>query len=112
MKLPPFGKAVAEKLRRGAWTNIFVFAGAGGWDRAKGRDYSGGDVLLLPSGDDPARYKWPVSGQALMLVWLDGTKAEIFNFGEVLIKSGAKLVCAPTTHDDEGAIFFKPEAVT
>ncbi len=108
-KLPPFGKSVEEKLRHKQWLNIFVFAGVEGWARARSRNYSGDDCLLLPHGENPDQYSWPVTNQSLMLVWIDGTRDEIISFGSLLIKAGAQLVVAPTTHDSEGAIFFKPE---
>lgn len=110
-KLPPYGRAVEAKQRTRSYLNIFVFAGDECWQRAQTRNNEGGDVLLLPAGDNPKNYRWPVCGQKLMLVWLDGMRDEIISFGSLLIESGASLVVAPTKEDKEGCLFFKPEEV-
>ncbi len=73
---------------------------------------------MLPPGDSPDAYQWPVDGLEIMLIWLDGTpdqprqdltRDQLIEFGSVLVQNGAKLVVAPCPGKDvEGFMFFRP----
>lgn len=98
-RLAPYGKTVT------ASSNLFIFAGPGAWDRAQQRKK--GNAMVLPEGDEPTAYKWPVHGLEVMLIWPDASRESIFGFGEHLIKSGADLVVAPFDEVPSGGFFFR-----
>lgn len=117
--VPPFGRAVVAKLNRGERPNVWVYGGSRAWEEARWRTYhiGPGTALLLPPGDDPNGYRWPVAGLGIMLVWLDGslseprqdvTPPEIIRFAEVLVQNRARLVVAPCSADPDGFIFVRP----
>ena len=116
-RLPPYGRSVAAAVARGERLNVWVYGGSRAWEEARLRTRHSGPALLLPPGDDPGQYKWPVEGLEVMLVWLDGspsqprqdaTPQELIHFAEVLVQNGARLVVAPCPADSEGCIFVRP----
>ena len=109
-KLPPFGRTVATSLKRNEWLNLFIFAGHEAWKRANHRiRYAGpASALVLPPGENPDDYRWPVYRQEVMLIWPEGTRNEISHLACVLTHAGAQLVNAPLKRDPEGGVFFKP----
>ncbi len=98
-RMAPYGKAVTKG------SNLFIFAGPDAWERAKQR--KNGNAMVLPEGDDPSSYRWPVKGLEVMLIWKDATRESIFGFGEHLIQSGANLVVAPFEEEPSGGFFFR-----
>ena len=115
-RLPPFGKTVVRRLTLGVPMNVWVFAGDRAWREASWRNrYIGpGFTLMLPPGESPDAYRWPVRGQHLMLVWLDGShdepcqhigQDELTEFAQVLLENGASKVTAVST---DGFLFFEP----
>lgn len=118
--LPPFGRSVLGHLRRGETLNLWVYGGRRGWEEARwcNKHIGAGSAMLLPPGDDPDEYTWPVYSLELMLVWLDGsfekleqhaTVAQLSRFDEILVRNGASLVVAPCATDLEGFLFFRPQ---
>ncbi len=107
-KRPPYGREVARRLANGEHLNVWVYAGSRAWEGAQWRIRHIGPAtaLVLPHGDSPNNYRWPVKGLELMLIWPDGNPDEIITLGETLVKNGATLVVAPT---QERALFFKPK---
>ena len=101
MKLPPYGKHVT------AASNLFIFAGQNAWDRTKQRKK--GNAMVLPEGDEPMSYQWPVSGQQITLIWPDASRKAVLGFGEYLIHSGADLVVAPFPGEPAGGFFFREQ---
>ena len=99
MKMAPYGKRVT------AASNSFIFAGQDAWARAKQRNK--GNAMVLPEGDEPTSYQWPVSGQQITLIWPGATREAVLDFGEYLIHSGAELVVAPFPGEPEGGFFFR-----
>ena len=97
-RLAPFGKLV------NAASNLHIFAGPDAWGRAKQR--KGGNAMVLPEGDEPASYRWPVHGLEVMLIWKDASRESVLEFGEYLIRSGAELVVAPFEEEPSGGLFF------
>lgn len=98
-RFPPYGKAVT------ATSNVFIFAGPDAWNRAKQR--KAGNAMVLPEGDEPASYKWPVYGLEVMLIWPGALRESVIDFGELLIRTGAELVVAPFKGEPSGGFFFR-----
>ena len=101
-RLAPYGKAVT------ATSNLFIFAGPDAWGRAKQR--KSGNAMVLPEGDDPTSYQWPVHGLEVMLIWKDAARDSVLEFGEHLIRSGASLVVAPFEGEPSGGFSFRCQA--
>lgn len=102
MKLPPYGKHIT------AASNLFIFAGQNAWDRAKQRKK--GNAMILPDGDKPRDYRWPVSGQQITLIWPDASREAVRDFGKCLIQSGAELVAIPYPGESAGGFFFREQS--
>lgn len=112
-KLPPFARELVTARRRGQRVNLFIHAGDRAWDRARSRRPP--DVLCLPPGEDFRTFDWSiVRGLSLVLVWWNGSPAEVDAFARHLVLSGAELVAAlGATHDGKhvGAVrstFYRP----
>lgn len=99
MRLAPYGKHV-----NGA-SNLFIFAGANAWESAKQR--KNGNAMVLPEGDEPTAYRWPVHGLEAMLIWPDASRESVIDFGELLIRTGAELVVATFEGEPDGGFFFR-----
>jgi hypothetical protein len=68
-KLPPF----ARQLNPANQNSLVILTGSKAWARAKSPSYwFPGSRLVLPFGDDPTAYRWPVAGRDCVL----------FGFGE------------------------------
>jgi len=102
VKMAPYGNSVS------AASNLFIFAGPDAWDRAKQR--KNGNAMVLPEGDDPSSYRWPVKGLEIMLIWKDATRESVLGFGEHLIRSGADLVVAPFEREPDGGFSFRGQS--
>ena len=63
--------------------------------------------MVLPEGDDPTSYQWPVHGLEIMLIWPDVPRESILDFGKHLIRSGAELVVAPFFGAPAAGFFFR-----
>ena len=98
-RLAPYGKLVS------ASSNLHIFAGPKAWKRAQQR--KSGNAMVLPEGDEPASYRWPVRGLEVMLIWPDASRDSVLEFGEHLIRSGAKLVVAPFEGEPSGGFSFR-----
>jgi hypothetical protein len=105
MKLPPYGRDVANNP-----SNVFIYAGAGAWavGRARAKIVGNNSVMVLPPDEDFYKYRWPVQGVPLMLIWHNGSLSEVKAFGEHLIRCGSPSVVAPHSEDPEGCLFIKP----
>lgn len=99
MKTAPYGRRVIST------SNLFIFAGQDAWARAKQRNK--GNAMVLPEGDEPTSYQWPVSGQQIMLVWPGAARESVLDFGKHLIRSGAEVVVAPFPGEPAGGFFFR-----
>lgn len=102
IKTAPYGKSVT------AASNLFIFAGPSAWDRAKQR--KNGNVMVLPEGDEPSSYGWPVSSLQITLIWPDASREAVLEFGKHLIRSGAELVAAPFSGEPAGGFFFREQS--
>jgi len=120
LPLPPYARQLLARLERGEPLNVWAFGGSRAWEEAAWHNkyFGPASTLMLPPGDSPHAYQWPVDGLEMMLVWLDGTRDQLWQditrdqlieFGTVLIQNGASLVVAPYSEDPEGFLFFRPK---
>jgi hypothetical protein len=94
-KLPPHGSALAERQK---FLNlpflVVVCVGQDAWNSAK-RWNSKGDncALVLPSGDHPERFTWPVSRCTCVVEWNTGPSSTlIINLVRCLLMASADIV--------------------
>ena len=102
-RLPPYGKRfLAEKPCSGPW----IAQGPGAWDFAKLKPFS---VMVLPEGDDPVNYRYPVASQDVMLVEVATYDTErLERTAQVLLESGARMVYAIRTEKfSDGRVFWR-----
>lgn len=87
-KLPPFGKQVSDGER-----HLWIYAGSDAW-RAKGaicRLIPG--RVLLPPGESPSAYRWPVAGRDVLIVVLgDIDDTALLQLAHECLRQGAKVV--------------------
>ena len=88
LRLPPFAAMQQSKTpSNGLW----LYTGTDAWGRARGDlDKPSRLVTLLPLGDDPEGYRWPVAGDEVVVVHTGGESPEVLRaLAEVLIRQGA-----------------------
>jgi len=61
-KLPPGGNQLDQAIKN----SIVILTGSGAWERWRSLWFAG-SRLLLPFGDNPASYRWPVAGRDCVL---------------------------------------------
>lgn len=96
VRLPPFGREIKQRAQEGRLLNVYVFAGPHAWEQAiKRRSESGlGSATLLPPGQDPATYSWPIVRSGLLVVALGQTRTLAFELARVIVSYGTPLVFA------------------
>ncbi|WAR43882.1 hypothetical protein [Methylomonas rapida] len=94
-KLPPFGTILVERQRfkNPPWL-VVVCVGAGAWQSAKIRNGRGDSVgLVLPPGENPASFNWPIQGCKCVVEWSVGPSVDdVVELVKALLRSGAELV--------------------
>ena len=91
-QLAPFGRRLDAVLNSGRKPAncVFCFVGAHGWERAEYFSKRQA-VLVLPPGDDPAVYRWPVAGLDCLVARVGkSTKREILLLMRELLEAGAR----------------------
>ncbi len=96
--LPPYA---AQQRHKKPSNGIWVYAGRSAWDRARGDlDKTSRLVTILPMGDDPMVYRWPVAGDEAVVVHTGGETAERLRaLGVTLVKQGALRVAIIDTEE-------------
>ena len=96
MKLPPFGKFLASRLKFGNPPfHIVVCVGLDAWKRAKVWNACPNDVsaMVLPDGIDPRAYAWPVADQLVVIEAACGpTDNDLRDLAAVLLAYDADVV--------------------
>lgn len=94
-KLPPFGALLIErqKFKNPPWL-VVVCVGAGAWESAKSRNKRGDSLaLVMPSGDVPNVYAWPVKNCLVIVEWnLGPSVALVVELARELLRAGAESV--------------------
>lgn len=85
--LPPYGrKYLSENPANGPW----IACGRGAWDYATLKPFP---IMVLPDGEDPAAYRWPVFDQDVLLIEVGIYDTEqLERIAQVLLESGARMV--------------------
>jgi len=106
-RLPPFGREVMSELAQGRLLNVYVFAGSAAWDQTKKwrAGHGVGSAMLLPPGDDPANYSWPVVRTGLLVVATGQSRAFAFNLARTIVSCGTTMVYA--LHGDNDALVVR-----
>lgn len=94
-KFPPYGSIQIErqKFKNPPWM-LFVCAGANSWQSAKARNQRGDSVaMVLPAGENPHGFTWPVSGCMCVIEWNQGPSvSQIVELARALLRAGAESV--------------------
>lgn len=92
-KLPPYGREVVAAIAENRSPSVLVCAGPFAWERARARRNALGDgcVLLLPPGDDPEAYYWPVVPGGLLIDGREVSRLFAIELGRVIVSGGTQL---------------------
>lgn len=98
MKRSPFA---AQQQGKTPSNGVWVFTGRDAWERARNDlDKTSRLVTLLPLGDDPMVYRWPVAGDEAVVVHTGGEVVERLRaLGVTLVKQGALRVAIIDTEE-------------
>ena len=102
MPLPPYGRRFVNGVPSSGFR---VFIGPSAWSRAKRTAIP---AMVLPEGNDPAQYHWPVAGGDVIVIEYDCYDTDRLERTEqVLLESGARMVyLIRTAHLEDGADFW------
>ena len=90
-RLPPFAKRAMKSPDRHV-IGFFVYTGENAWEAARDGH---GSALVMPDGESPASFRWPVSGFIVTIMRTSPIDAEIqFSLARELLKAGATDVFA------------------
>ncbi len=111
MKLPPYGKTLAERLK---YMNLPLFipvcTGMNSWDRAKQWNAGPSDTpaIWLPPNKPASDYKWPVAHCHVIIDWDTGPSAEqvLELVRELLLASAALVNTRPLFTDYKKPLFL------
>jgi hypothetical protein len=96
MKYPPFGKELASRLKfNNPPFHVVVTVGADCWNRAKTWQKCPNDVhaLVLPDGDNPNAYTWPVNGLVVVIdVDIGPSDGQLRQLSACLLYGGAEAI--------------------
>jgi hypothetical protein len=96
MKIPPFGKPLRDLIASGGKhdNDIYLFIGQKAWDRGKSSSISRPTrTLILPPGDSPLIYHWPVNGCDILLIETSPVDTDyIEHFVNTLFSYGSNIV--------------------
>jgi hypothetical protein len=96
MKLPPFGKELASRLKhRNSPFHVVVTIGVDCWKRAEQWNSCPNDVIamVLPAGADPRMYCWPVRDQLVVIEAACGpSDDDLRDLAAVLLAYGADVI--------------------
>jgi hypothetical protein len=114
-RLPPFGRELAAGRTLGKPGRppllVVVFAGADAWTRAKAAHRRLVDVapLVLPDGEPPGRFAWPVHEQVVVIEAEGLGDLRILELVRALLLAGAAVV-AVVTPDPLGPVWlYEPD---
>jgi len=93
MKVPPYGKPLKALLEQGQLPNnsVYLYIGQKAWDKGQLSAISRPTrTLILPYGQSPLLYEWPVNGCDILMIETSPIDTEyIENFANLLFSYGA-----------------------
>jgi len=96
MKLPPYGKPIYERIKHlNLPLFVVVCVGMDSWDRAKKWNAGPNNTpaMVLPPGESPDAFKWPVQGCHVILEYDTGPTPETLQaLMQTLLYSHASMV--------------------
>jgi hypothetical protein len=97
LKLPPFGKPLKDLLlKRTPPTNsIYLYIGEHAWKKGRNaaHTYAPDRTLILPPGDSPKLYYWPVFNLDILIIDTSGCDESLIeSLMDELMKYGAEVV--------------------
>lgn len=116
MRLPPHGKTITARIAHGNPPDfVAVCVGLDSWQRAKARNEGVSDMpaMVLPPGEDPHKFIWPVAGSVVIIeVDIGPSKAQLNELAAALLTSGAASVASwwPQGHQELTRYF--PKAIS
>lgn len=107
-RLPPHGKAVASAL---GWSNspgsVLVTVGADCWRRARNAAAWRDTVMVLPDGEEPLVFAWPVNGLVVVVEVGPGPADEaLVELVQALLRDGAVLVAVARVDWRGGVVVY------
>jgi hypothetical protein len=104
-RLPPFGKTIRQHPQLADLNIIFVAIGRDAWGWAKSQQ---NPTLVLPDGENPCSYDWPVTGFPVVVVRTSEVEPDIERqLASQLFRLGATSVIAPSIYGP--FTYFEPE---
>ena len=86
-RVPPYAGQVQATVK-----TIWISAGPAAWERGKRWQGEGEPGLVLPPGEHPADYVWPVQGYNVALIALDMPDEAVAEIVSVLMGAGAQVI--------------------
>ncbi len=93
-RLPPFGKPLADALRAGRVpaNDIRLYIGVDAWTAAE-RHTASAPKLVLPPGEPPDSFSWPVQGCSVWVIQAgDASDHQLLTLTQTLLDAGAEVV--------------------
>ncbi len=95
LKMIPFGKYLAVRQRfNNPPEYVVIYVGDGSWQKAKQWPQNS-DIcpLVLPDGEQPGNYQWPVAGCRCVIEWSPGpSESQVSELIRCLLLSGSMVV--------------------
>lgn len=109
-RLPPFGHDVLSSIAAGGTPNVYLFATLDAWNRARRRreHHGKGSALILPPGEAPDSFRWPVVPGGLLVVAIGQPRLLAFELGRCVTTYGTPLANV-IYGDNESLIVRRPE---
>lgn len=95
-RLPPFAREIQAAVAAGKNPNVYVYSTPNAWDLARRRrEYHGTDsALILPPGEAPESFRWPVVPGGLLVVATGQPRTLAFELARAIATRGTPLVSA------------------
>lgn len=96
LRPPPYARELRRLSRRGAVAEVWLYCGGReAWGCARARVRADLPTLVLPAGEDPAEFIWPVEGLTVLVVAMWGDEeSQMPHLALALLSAGARRVVA------------------
>jgi hypothetical protein len=73
--------------------NVYLFTGADAWARARARREARGpgSTLLLPAGDEPGLYRWPIVPGGILIVAITIPRSLALDLARCIVSDGSPI---------------------
>ncbi len=96
VRLPPFAREVQAAVTARKDPNVYVYATPDAWGRARRRrECHGADsAMILPPGEAPDSFRWPVVPGGLLVVAIGQPRTLAFELARCIVTCGTPLASA------------------